>query len=83
MAKEKERVFDILKGEPQFDRTRHGSLWDRGSADSYYGRPRDPHWWPQGTGTGTKIENLTDAERREYIAGYDHNEQFGMKKSWV
>jgi hypothetical protein len=79
---EQDKVFKILKNSPQFQRKRHGSLWDRGSADSYYGRPRSPHWWPEGTGSGEKIENLTPAEREEYYAGYDHNEQFGDKKEW-
>ena len=76
-----EQLMRLLKG-PQFDRGRHGSLWDRGSADSYYGRPRSPHWWPLGTGNGTKIEDLTREEREEYYAGYDHNEQYGDKKNW-
>ena len=29
--------------------TVHGSPKDRGSADRYYGRPFEPHWYPQGT----------------------------------
>jgi hypothetical protein len=66
---------------PQFDRD-HGSLWDRGSADSYYGWPRDPHWYPEGTGNGAKITNLNQYEIAEYLAGYEHNERFGHKKSW-
>lgn len=82
MIEEKERVFNILQGQPQFDRTRHGSLYDRGRADSYYGRPLNPHWWPNGTGNGTYIADLTMAERNEYLAGYQHNEQFGDKKVW-
>lgn len=79
---EKELVFNILKDSPQFKRDNHGGLWDRGSADSYYGRPRSPHWWPEGTGNGTKIVDLTAAERAEYHAGYDHNEQSGDRKNW-
>jgi len=82
MQTEQELVFNILKDSVQFDRTRHGGLRDRGSADSYYGRPRSPHWWPEGTGTGVKIEDLSDAERAEYMAGYDYNERVGDKKSW-
>ena len=82
MQTEKELVFNILKDSPQFKRKQHGSLWDRGSADSYYGRPRSPHWWPEGTGIGKKIEDLTAAERAEYIAGYEHNEQSGNRKNW-
>jgi hypothetical protein len=78
---EQERVVRALKG-PQFDRKRHGSLYDRGSADSYYGRPRDPHWWPNGSYDGEPIENLTAEEREEYRAGYDHNERYGDKKDY-
>lgn len=81
MFTEKQRVFTLLKG-PQFERDRHGSLWDRGSADSYYHRPRSPHWWPEGTGHGQQIIDLTEAEVAEYMAGYENNEQFGDKKNW-
>jgi hypothetical protein len=79
---EKEKIIRILKDEPQFDRKRHGSLWDRGSADSYYSRPRGPHWYPEGTGYGTKVVELTNAERQEYDAGYDYTEEYGDKKSY-
>ena len=46
----------------QFDRNRHGSLYDRGSADSYYGRPQQPHWYPEGTYHGERVTYLTQAE---------------------
>ena len=82
MQAEQELVFNILKDSPQFDRERHGSLFDRGSADSYYGRPRGPHWWPLGTGHGNKVVELTDAERQEYDAGFDYNEEYGDRKDW-
>ncbi len=78
---EQEQIVRALKG-PQFDRKLHGGLFDRGSADSYYSRPRDPHWWTDGTHQGQKITNLNSAEIEEYLAGYDHNEQYGDKKSW-
>jgi len=78
---EQEQVVRALRG-PQFDRKRHGGLFDRGSADSYYGRPRDPHWYPEGSYNGEPVESLTEAEIQEYLAGYDHNEQYGHKKSW-
>jgi hypothetical protein len=67
---------------PQFDRKQHGGLYDRGSADSYYGRPRDPHYYPQGTYRGDVVKELTPAEIAEYNAGYDDNEQNGDKKDW-
>jgi hypothetical protein len=78
---QKEQVINALKG-PQFDRRQHGALFDRGSADSYYGRARDPHYWPQGTAQGVPIVKLNEAEVEEYLAGYDWNEQYGDKKSW-
>lgn len=77
---EQEKIIRDLRG-PQFHRT-HGSLFDRGSADSYYGRGRNPHWYPNGTGNNPRITELTAEEVAEYNAGYDHNERFGDKKSW-
>jgi len=78
---EKEKIVRALKG-PQFDRERHGSLYDRGSADSYYCRPRDPHWYPEGSYKGEPVTELTPDERDEYLAGYEWNERYGDKKSW-
>lgn len=60
----------------------HGSLWDRGSADSYYGRPRNPHYYPQGTYNGEPVTKLSASEVFIYMAGYDWNEKFGDKKDW-
>ena len=62
----------------------HGSPFDRGSADSYYGRPRDPHYYPEGTYKGERIgrNEMTPAEVQAYLAGYQYNEQFGDKKDW-
>jgi hypothetical protein len=71
-----------MKTQPQFDRKRHGSLYDRGSADSYYRRAFNPHWWPEGTGHGEKITNLTREEIAEYSAGYDDNTEMGDFKEW-
>ena len=63
---------------------RHGGPFDRGSADSYYHRPINPHYWPEGTGHGEKIEKayMTDLEVSAYMAGYEFNEQFGNKKDF-
>lgn len=78
---EQKAVVRALRG-PQFDRKRHGSLYDRGSADSYYGRIRDPHWYPEGSYQGEPVESLTKDEIEEYLAGYDDNERFGAKKDY-
>ena len=59
----------------------HGSPQDRGSADRYYGRTFDPHWWPNGTGKGTRIEMVDmDSEQIvEYAYGFNHEED---RKDW-
>ncbi len=33
----------------------HGSPKDRGSADAYYSRPYNPHYWPEGSYKGDRI----------------------------
>lgn len=78
---EMQRVEAGLKGW-QFMRKTHGSLFDRGSADSYYGRRRDPHYGGVGGQSGERIADLTDAEVAEYHAGYDYNERHGDKKDY-
>ena len=67
----------------QYD-TRHGGAFDRGSADSWYHRPRNPHFYTEGTGTSERIEQgqMTASEIQAYLAGYQWNEQFGGKKDW-
>jgi len=77
----KERVVRVLKGW-QFDRKQHGCLYDRGSADSYYGRPRDPHYGGVGGNSGKRVDQLSIEEIAEYYAGYEYNERFGDKKAW-
>ena len=62
--------------------TTHGGAFDRGSADSYYGRPRNPHMWPAGTYHGEEVTQLDQAELEAYHAGYNLNEQYGDKKDW-
>ena len=61
---------------------RHGGPFDRGSADSYYNRPKKPHYYVGGTGTSAEVTNLTESELEAYNAGYDWNEQFGDKKDY-
>ena len=62
----------------------HGSPFDRGSADSWYSRAQDPHYYPEGTYNGDRVEakDMTLAQMREYFRGYEYNEQFGGKKEW-
>jgi hypothetical protein len=78
---EQKAVVRALRG-PQFDRKRHGGLYDRGSADSYYGRPANPHYGGVGGESGPRVDNLTPEEANEYLAGYEYNERFGDKKDY-
>ena len=78
---EQQRVVRALKGW-QFVRGTHGCLFDRGSADSYYGRPRQPHYGGVGGDSGPRVDRLTAEEVAEYQAGYDYNERYGDKKDW-
>lgn len=63
------------------NRPKHGSPQDRGSADAYYGRPYDPHWWPDGTGFGTRIEreDMTPEQLKEYEYGFMNEDD---RKDW-
>ena len=62
--------------------TRHGGAFDRGAADSYYQRPRNPHYYRGESYTSEQITNLTPVELCAYNAGYDYNEEFGNRKEW-
>jgi hypothetical protein len=81
MLTEKQRVVQALKGW-QFVRTNHGCLYDRGSADSYYGRARDPHYGGVGGDSGARVSVNDDESVAEYMAGYNDNERDGSKKDW-
>ena len=54
----------------------HGGPQDRGSADAYYGRNYDPHWYPLGTHKGERIESIdmSDSEIEEYKYGYENED---------
>ena len=66
-----------------FDRS-HGSLFDRGSADSYYRRGQRPHYGGVGGDSGPEVliaeEDLQAIA--EYRAGYEFNEKLGDFKDW-
>jgi len=81
MITEKQRVVNALKGW-QFVRGNHGCLYDRGSADSYYGRARDPHYGGVGGESGPRVSVNDEASVAEYMAGYNDNERDGNKKDW-
>lgn len=62
--------------------THYGGPWDRGNADSYYRRKRNPHYFLGNVNTSEKITNLTDSEIEAYHAGFDWNEKFGDIKNY-
>ena len=63
---------------------RHGGPFDRGSADSYYQRQYNPHYYVAGTSTSERVEtaNMTVEEIVAYTAGYNWNEKYGDKKNY-
>ena len=63
---------------------RHGGPFDRGSADSWYSRGYNPHYYLGATAMSTKVEfqDMSSKEIDEYAAGYNYNEQYGGKKEY-
>ena len=61
---------------------RHGGPFDRGRADSYYGRHHDPHFYVEDTYSSPKVEEkeMTVEEVEAYNAGYEGTE-FNSKYS--
>jgi len=61
---------------------RHGGAYDRGSADAWYGRECEPHYFTGDTYQSTKIEkaDMTEEEIAAYMAGY--NETPFAQKEW-
>lgn len=63
---------------------RHGGAFDRGCADSYYRRPRNPHYF-EGKSYQSNIvwkDKMTDEEIQAYHAGYDYNDEMNNHKDW-
>jgi len=58
---------------------RHGGPNDRGSADAYYGREKNPHKYEGGTGHGPKIPLTDSAEILAYQQGYEAQDE---RKDW-
>ena len=77
-------MITIREQDKQLFDTRHGGPFDRGSADSWYSRGRDPHMYAGDTSMSPRIEadKMQATEIAAYNAGYNWNEKFGGKKSW-
>ena len=52
---------------------RHGSPYDRGGADRYYGRPYNPHFFAGDTYSTDMFDrhSMTDQEIEEYRQGWN------------
>lgn len=55
---------------------RHGGPYDRGAADSYYRRPRRPHYFKGGSYMSDEVPEkyMTAEEIAAYNLGFDDNE---------
>jgi hypothetical protein len=60
---------------------RHGSAYDRGSADAYYGRAPDPHYFVGDTYVTKRVskEDMTQDEIDTYLRGYNNETD---RKDW-
>ena len=60
---------------------RHGSPYDRGSADKYYGRDESPHCYTGATYFSTRVEqgDMTPQQIAEYRKGYAEETE---EKDW-
>ena len=74
-------IYSRMLEEEKMNDERHGSPRDRGSADAYYGRPFDPHYWSEGTyhGTRTEMKDMTPEEIVSYTKGYNQQQD---RKDW-
>lgn len=61
---------------------RHGGPYDRGSADAYYRRPFDPHYYRGATYTTPRVDqiDMTTEELVEYELGWDEVHEAGIYK---
>jgi hypothetical protein len=63
----------------RMDKYEHGSPWDRGSADAWYGRSAHPHKYPNGTYVPPCIDLQPGTEEwDEYMEAYN-TEPFNQK----
>ena len=58
----------------------HGSPFDRGRMDAYYGRPSNPHIWLDGCGVKKVLrEDMTKDQINEYNLGFESEDD---RKNW-
>jgi hypothetical protein len=72
--------IDYAQQDVSYDE-RHGGPYDRGSADAYYGREYDPHYFVGDTYQSDKVTlgQMTAYEITAYTAGYRNTQ---VHKEW-
>ncbi len=73
-------LIDYTQQDLGYDQ-RHGGAYDRGSADAYYGRLFDPHYYRGATYQSHRVglADMTAAEITAYTAGYNGTTE---RKDW-
>ena len=63
-------------------KARHGGPYDRGSADAYYRRPYEPHYYRGATYSSTRVNqvDMTTEELMEYTEGWEDTHKQGIDK---
>ena len=66
----------------KYTHDRHGGPFDRGSADAYYQRPFNPHYYEGDTYSSPLVEkdNMTAEEVTAYAQGYKEQHDSGVFK---
>lgn len=66
----------------KYTHDRHGGPYDRGSADAYYQRPFNPHYYEGDTYSSPLVEkdNMTAEEVTAYAQGYKEQHDSGVFK---
>jgi len=77
-------VEDLISQHQELYSQRHGSPYDRGSADSYYRRGFNPHYFIGDSYSSTRLdlEDMSAEEITAYSAGYGDNELLGNWKDY-
>ena len=65
-------------------KSRHGGPYDRGSADSYYSRKFNPHYYVAATyqSNMVEMEDMTPEQIVQYAKGFKENEDSGNFKEY-
>lgn len=73
-------LIDYTQQDVGYDQ-RHGGAYDRGSADAYYGRLFDPHYYRGATYASERVglADMTAEEITAYTAGYNQTTE---RKDW-